>query len=265
MITTVDQTTLLSHLANMIALETAIEQRLEELIPDVAGHAGTSRLIAELRTSSSDHRQALELRLASLGGYESHNSPDALAFLASTALQEVYGLCSEALIGYALLGSLSSRSRDSNSIADEGTSMHLAIQHTDDYVRAIQDISRQINDVLLWELDRDGVECQCLCPSCSVGICLCAAWWRDVLSEAWSEAGPINSDIGIYIQEPKKGSAATQAGLVRGDVILTVNGDEIVSSGDIQRALRDCPPGEAIQLTVRRRSGQLEAIALVHP
>ena len=47
-----------------------------------------------------------------------------------------------------------------------------------------------------------------------------------------------------------------------GDVILAVNGDDIESSGDIQRALRNCPPGEAIQLTVRRPSGEFEEIAL---
>ena len=54
------RTRLLSQLADMIAIETVIKQRVEELIPDVAGHATASRLIAEFRTLSSDHRQALE-------------------------------------------------------------------------------------------------------------------------------------------------------------------------------------------------------------
>lgn len=271
-----DQTRLLSQLAIMIDIEAAIEQRLDELNPAVAGHAIVSALLEGFKAMSRDHRQALENRLNTLTIGERSSSARSTIYAAgvlsqpgeypvSSALQEIYTLHSRALIGYALLGSLASRSLDSNRIADEGTSTHLAIQHTDDYVRAIQKVSRLINDVVLWELDRDGVECQCLCPSCSAGICLCAVWWRNVLGEAWAEAGPINNDVGIYVQQPKQGSAATQAGLVRGDIILAVEGHAIESLSDVQSALRDGQPGAVIQLTVCRHSGVLEEIALVSP
>jgi S1-C subfamily serine protease len=79
------------------------------------------------------------------------------------------------------------------------------------------------------------------------------------------EAGPIANDVGIYVQHPKRGSAATQAGLVRGDVILAVEGGEIESLGDIQSAVRNSQPGEVIQLMVRRHSDALENIKLVYP
>ena len=271
-----NQTRLLSQLADMIALEATIVQRLEEVIPEVAGLAVVSSLLEDFRALSGDHRQALETRLAMLRGNESlsgetvtiyavNNHLDAAEYPATSSLQAIYTLYHQALVGYAMLGSLASRSLDSSSIADEGTSTHLAIQHTDDYVGAIQKTSRLINDVLLWELDRDGVECQCLCPSCSAGICPCAVWWRNVLSDAWSEAGPIANDVGIYVQQPKQGGAATQAGLVRGDVILAVEGKEIESLGDIQSAVRNSQPGEAIQLTVRHHTGELEDIVLLHP
>jgi len=275
MTNTLNQTRLLSQLAILIDHEATIEQRLDELIPAVAGHAIVRALLEGFRVMSRDHRQALETRLNTLTGrkppyvetatvYTVGDPADAEEYPVSSALQKIYTLYNQELIGYALLGWLASRELDSSCVADEGTSQHLAVQHTIDYVTAVQRISRLINDVFLWELDSDGAECQCCCPSCSAGICLCAAWWRNVLSEAWSEAGPINNDIGIYVQQPKQGSAATQAGLVRGDLILAVNGAEIKSSGDLQRALRNCPPGKAIHLTVRRQSGQQEVIALVH-
>ena len=273
---TLDQTRLLSQLANTITLEAAIEQRLKELIPEVTSHAIAGTLLSGFHTLSRYHRQALEFRLITLNGseppsgdtvtlYAAGNPPDAAEYPVSSSLQEIYTLYHQALIGYAVLGSLSSRQLDSSNIADEGTSEHLAVQHTNDYVAAVQRISRLINDVLLWELDRDGAECQCCCPSCSAGICLCAAWWRNVLSDAWSKVGPIENDVGICVQLPKQGSTATQAGLVRGDVILAVEGHAIESLNDVQSALRDGQPGAVIQLTVRRHSGELEEIALVSP
>jgi S1-C subfamily serine protease len=85
------------------------------------------------------------------------------------------------------------------------------------------------------------------------------------LSTTWSEAGPIAKDEGIYVQLPKKNSAARKAGLRRGDVILAASGQEFVSYGDIQSAVRNAESGEEILLTVRRNSDELEDIALIHP
>ncbi len=106
-------------------------------------------------------------------------------------------------------------------IADEGTSYHLTRQHTQNYVQAIQQISRLLHDVVIWELDQEGLECQCICPSCGIGICLCAMAGRSFLSDTWVEAGPIADDEGVYVQLPKQNSAAAKAGLRRGNVIIS--------------------------------------------
>jgi serine protease Do len=85
------------------------------------------------------------------------------------------------------------------------------------------------------------------------------------MSDAWVEAGPIADDEGVYVQLPKQNSAATKAGLRRGDVILAAGGQDIKSYGDLQSTVRNAEPGEEIRLTVRRESDVIEEIAIIRP
>ena len=263
-----------TQLAHLIALEAAIEQRLEELIPEVSAHAGVTALLTGFQTLTRAQRQALETRLQIIadGAPLSKGTTVVLPvdrlsqeadYPISTALQIVYTLFNQAVIGYSVLHPLATRFLDSPFIADEGTSYHLTRQHTQNYVQAIQQISRLLPDVVLWELDQEGIECQCICPSCGVGICLCAMAGRSFLSDTWVEAGPIADDEGVYVQPPKQNSAAAKAGLHRGDVILAAGGQEIESYGDLQSAVRNAESGEEIRLTVRRDSDGLEEVAIV--
>jgi membrane-associated protease RseP (regulator of RpoE activity) len=260
----------------MIALEAAIEQRLEELIPEVSVHTGVTALLTGFQTLSKDQRQALETRLHTIAynapqmkdsaaGFTANGLSEVGNYPVSTALQIIYTMFNQAVIGYSVLHPLSTRFLDSVLIADEGTSYHLTRQHTQNYVQAIQQISSLLHDVVLWELDREGLECQCICPSCGVGICLCAMAGQAFLSTTWAEAGPIANDEGVYVQLPKQNSAAAKAGLRRGDVILAAGGQEIESYGDLQSAVRNGEPGEEIRLTVRRGPDELEEVAVVHP
>ena len=265
-----------TQLAYMIALEAAIEQKLEELIPEVAIHAEVKALLTGFQTLSKAQRQALEIRLQTITDAAALSSGtlgilpvDKLSqeadYPVSTALQIIYSIFNQAVFGYSVLHALSTRFMDSLWVADEGTSYHLTRQHTQNYVQAIQQISGLLHDVVLWELDQEGLECQCICPSCGVGICLCALAGRSFLRDTWVEAGPIADDEGVYVQLPKQNSAATKAGLRRGNVILAVGGKEIESYGDLQRAVRNAEPGEEIRLTVRRDSGGVEEVTIVRP
>lgn len=262
------------QLARMIALEAAIEQRLKVLITEVSDHAEATALLSGFLTMSREHRLALETRLNSLTGdnppssepmviYTASGSPEEAKYPVSSSLLEIYTLYNQAVIGYSVLHPLATRFLDSVMIADEGTSYHITRQHTQNYIQAIQQISRVLHDVVLWELDHEGYECQCICPSCSVGICLCSMAGRSFLSQAWEEARPIFDDEGIYVQQPKQDSAAVKAGLHRGDVILAAGGQEIESYGDLQGAVRNAESGEEVRLTVRRGSDELEEVAIV--
>ena len=264
------------QLLQLVAVEAAIERKVEELIPEVVDHAEAVALLEGFQALSRKQRHALESRLHAIADNEPEMQDPVIDYAAtglnekmnrsiSTALQIIYTMLNQAVIGYAVLHPLATRFLDSPFIAAEGTSFHLARQHTQNYVQGIQQITRLLHDVVLWELDRKGVECQCTCPSCGVGICLCALAGRSFLSNTWSEAGPIADDKGIHVQLPKQNSAAMKAGLCRGDVILGAGGQEFESWGDIQSVVRNAKTGEEIRLTVRRESGELEDIVLVHP
>jgi membrane-associated protease RseP (regulator of RpoE activity) len=260
----------------MIALEAAIEQRLAELIPEVSAHAGVTALLTGFQTLSKDQRQALETRLYTIADAVPISNETTVVVPAdglsqekdcpvSTALQIVYTMFNQAVIGYSVLHPLATRFLDSPYFADKGTSYHLTRQHTQNYVQAIQQISRLLHDVVLWELDREGFECLCICPSCGVGICLCAMAGRSFLSHTWVEAGPIADDEGVYVQPPKQNSAAAKAGLRSGDIILAAGGQEFESWGDLFDAVENAEPGAEIRLTVRRDSDVLEEVAIVRP
>ena len=262
-----------SHLAYMIALETDIEENLEKLIPKVSDHNKALDLLTGFHILSKKHRQALETRLHAIADKTTHLKNPFTDFPAnrlseednfpvSTALQISYTLFNQAVIGYSVLHPLATRFLDSRFIEDEGTSYHLTRQHTLNYVHAIQQISRLLHDVVLWELDQEGLECQCLCPSCGVGICLCALAGRSFLSQVWVEESPIAVDKEIYVHPPKRDSAATKAGLGKGDIILAINGKELESFGDIQEVIKNTEPGKEIRFMVHRSSDEKEEIVL---
>lgn len=276
MTTTKNAGRLLSHLTYMISLETVIEQKLEQLLPEVSAHSGVTTLLTSFQSLAGNQRQALETRLRTIDGSVSHMDDSSVALSVngsaeeakhpvSTALQTTYTLFNQAIIGYAVLHPLATRFLDSVWIAEEGTSYHLCRQHMQNYTEAVQQISRFLHDVILWELDEESLECQCVCPSCGVGVCVCALAGRSFLRDAWEEAGPIANDEGVYIQTPKQNSVAAKIGLRHGDVIIAAEGQEIESYGDLQDIVGNTESGGEIRLKVLRKDDVTEDVVMVHP
>jgi len=257
-------------MAEMVALEAAIEQALAELIPEVSNHSEVSAVFKGFHAMTQGHLQALTARLQTVADVPIPDAtgkylPDGdgrVGYPVSTALQTIYVAFSRAVIGYSTLRTLARRFRDSWLIGDENTAALVKL-HTVNYVAAIQQIGRLVHDVVVWELDDKGLECDCICPSCGLGICLCAVSSWEELSNAWAEAGRIAVEEGVYVHPPRKGSAAATAGLRSGDVILTFDGHEIQSYPVLQSAVLKPDPGEQIQVHVRRGSGEFEDVALV--
>jgi serine protease Do len=63
---------------------------------------------------------------------------------------------------------------------------------------------------------------------------------------------------GVVIVEVEAGSPARDAGLVRGDAIVRVDGREVASQEEFEQRVRDHAEGEQIRLGVRRDGGEEE-------
>jgi S1-C subfamily serine protease len=67
----------------------------------------------------------------------------------------------------------------------------------------------------------------------------------------------IDRDAGAYVADVVEGSGADDAGVLPGDVIVSVDGTSIESSEDVARAVRDRQPGNEMELTYRRAGATL--------
>ena len=161
-----------------------------------------------------------------------------------------------------MLRSIALRNRDSI-LAGEDNTGDMAERHLGSYVREMHRIYRVLNNAVLRELDQDGETCQCTCPSCGHGICMCSQAPRRTLSDIWSEAGPIADDKSVYVHPPRHGSAAEQAGLCAGDQILEADGNALETHYVLQGIVSEHAAGDPIELRVRRASGDIEGVSLI--
>lgn len=59
---------------------------------------------------------------------------------------------------------------------------------------------------------------------------------------------------GVYISSVMEGSGAEKAGLIRGDIITAINGDEVKSMSELREELTYCEAGSTVELTIMQGS-----------
>lgn len=74
---------------------------------------------------------------------------------------------------------------------------------------------------------------------------------REVTSELVSEKG-LDQIEGVYVESTVDGSAADQAGIQRGDVILKINGNTVNSLGELQQEIGRHRPGDNVDIEIKR-------------
>lgn len=267
------------HMAGMVALEHTIEQQLDALLEGgldrTVPSAEFEALLSGLRRSTRSQRQALAARLQAVAAdvrvpqlvppvspLHRHDAPE---YPGSAALFALHAAYSQAVVGYAVLMELAFRAADSVELLGPDNSGDLARQHMRAYVALVRDIIRALPRVVVDELEHEGLDCHCICPSCALGVCLCPLAFGRQLAVAWADAGPIDALAGIEMVRPRSGSAALGAGLQKGDVLLAVDAAEIESIPMLQEAIRSHASGEEITFDVRRETGERGQMRVVRP
>jgi S1-C subfamily serine protease len=62
----------------------------------------------------------------------------------------------------------------------------------------------------------------------------------------------LDTGVGAYVAAVTRGTGAAKAGLRRGDVFVTLNGERITSNDDVVRIVREHRPGDSLQAVVLR-------------
>ncbi|MDP6823167.1 MAG: PDZ domain-containing protein [Dehalococcoidia bacterium] len=252
-------------LTGMLAQETAIHATAGHLSGRVSDHGPTPDLLAGIRQISGNHLTAIRERLgvlpedetpAEIGSLSGDHTGFAEWHPVSDSLCTMYSLMGEAVIRYSAMQPITNRLADSWAVASEGTSAHIARAHTQEYLALMGRITNVVHDAVIWELDQDGLECLCTCPSCSLGVCLCAVAARGILAPALASAMPRVTESGIEVLRPRTGSAGERAGMLQGDVVVAVEGAPIGTIPEFQATIQGHEPG-LIELGVLRDGEQI--------
>ena len=265
-----DRINLHTCLADMMAFEDGIQKQLRSWGIKVSAHPGVNTTVSRLHTMVQRQREALRARLQAVDGSKlsakSRPSRDGLtvrvpahrgANPVSAAIHEIFTACTHAAFGYTKLHAIAHRFFDR-------TTADLAEQHMRAHLTIARDLNWLISDVVVWELTSRGQECQCHCPSCGVGICVCAPHGTATVEEAWRELPIVAAQPGMLVQPPRAHSAA-RASLRAGDIVVAVDDQEILSVDDIQNAIRKHNPGEQIRLRIQRDSDKSLEVVITRP
>ncbi len=270
------QSRLRQHVADMVALENQIEEAFQWWLKEASVHPETAKAVKGFHATAKGHGEALQARLQGIGG-----EPGAARTIATTpagiagyvsveggkrpvsiALHDIYTALTHAALGYAMLKTRANRFYDSTG---EANTADLAEKHLRDYAEAAQSIQQLIADVVAWELDQDGLECQCHCPSCGMGLCICVPVNTTVLHSAWRETAPAAQENGVLVRTPRAISSAAHAGIRAGDVIVAVDSQKIRTYGDLHDALQKREPSEEVRFRVLRGTDEPLEITATRP
>ncbi len=261
----------------MISLETRIGQAIDRIPLQTTQHPELASALEDLREITKRQKEDLQSRLqkvqlSSMTGRsdKAGKSRGQTSQTHSAALRGLHGHVNEAALGYAMMHAVAHRFYDSK---EEGNTADLAEKHLRAYSHASQVLNRLISDVTVWELSNLGQECRCQCPSCGLGICLCSPHGTNTVGDVWREAAAADLKrvgTGMRVRPPRSNSAASRVGLHAGDIVLTVDGRDLLDeSWDSIRTIQDAvgkhKSGEIIRFRVLHATGATEEVSFERP
>ena len=267
------QETLRRYVAELFALESDLEAAVDRQRETTRAHAEVGAAVERFHGMIREQRDALRAYLESIDGGESRPAKSAVAFLfradaetaetrgsqpVTDALRADYAAFNYAAISYAVLFEMALR-------LYEVPLRELAPKHLRAYTEAAQTISQLIAGITAGELAEVGLECQCICPMCSIGACGCVSLATATVNEARRETAPGGEPPpGFLLQRPRPASQLAVAGVHGGDRLLKVDGQQVQSIGETQAAIRKHGIGEEIRLLVQHESEEPREIRVEH-
>ena len=86
---------------------------------------------------------------------------------------------------------------------------------------------------------------------------------QELTQELASLAGMKGNFSGVYVAEVSRGSAADDAGVQEGDILVAINGKKVKAPSDVQATVNSYKPGDSVKLLVYRDSKEIELDAIL--
>lgn len=249
---------ILERLSRVRSIEADLLDRVDELRGSGGAGPEAADAVARMSALAARHGHALE-ELAGRRGAE----PEARAARAqhhskrqiSGRLEQLAETAATALVAYGGLYA-AARLQYENELCD------LADAHVADWASELYAINDLLPRAVHAELLEAGLTCRCVCPACSIGACGCTRNSIETIREHWGRPG-LEPTEGLELHiPPRPGSQLFEAGLERGDLVMAIDGEVVHANGELQRALRRHPIGEAMPVQVVR-SGRTEEIRVL--
>lgn len=240
---------IIERLSRVRALEAQLVDRLEELRASGPADREATDALARMSGLPARHLRAMD-ELAGRRGAELHGKQPTAGHgesgrTVSSLLEEVAVAAASAVVAYGALYA-SARLLYENDVCD------LADAHAAEWTRELAALNDLLAPVVHGELLQSGLTCRCICPTCGIGACGCTRNSIDTIRGHWGQPG-LEPGEGLELRvPPRRGSQLAEAGLERGDRIISVDGEVVHTNPEIQRALRAHPIGETMTLRVLR-------------
>jgi hypothetical protein len=138
----------------------------------------------------------------------------------------------------------------------------IAPRYQDDYAGAMRMLADLLAPTVAEELSIRGLECQCGCPMCSLGVCGCVELGRAAATRTLhTPEDETHAENGFLIQTPRRGSQIAEAGVRAGDRLVAIDRERVGTVREIQAAIRKRRIGETMQLLIVRENDQRQVEA----
>lgn len=251
-----------ARVSELLGVEQAIADALESQQGVAHADADVAAALERWRETALAHARALA---EYLGDGSAAAAPDPVVARLTDAfgtltdvLRTDYAAFNYAAIGYASLFEAALRLYDP-------AMRELAPMHFRAYAEAAQIVNQLIASATAHDLVQEGLECECICPMCSIGACGCVALGTATINRTWAETAPAPAaGEGFPLQRPRPDSQLGTAGVQAGDRLLAIDGERVAKVPEVQASIRKHALGEEMRLLIQRGSEQPRELRVQH-